>query len=326
MKRSSCLLAQETLTRHGHGAQRERRGRGRPLLLSGLLWCGRHDVRVRMGSHASQTQHRYQCDESYDAGRTDHYCTLVEARALDEPITDVVLRRCGFAEQADAVLAQIQAEYDTAREDARRRQRELAHLQHEVETLQANLAQTRAPAHVAMIFEQIDRRMERIGELADAGQRPVGRVLSTVQVDAVKAFLANLRLGWEKQPLELHNELFRLILDRVVVETHPSHVIATIAWRSAAQHRLWIERPRRGRAARVGWSAEENIWLRQQYATATHDDFKARFPHRTYMAIRKQAEVLGLKRSQTGVPKPQGAPFIEDTLEVVPADCHSMME
>jgi uncharacterized protein involved in exopolysaccharide biosynthesis len=90
---------------------------------------------------------------------------------LDEPITDLVLRRCSFAEHAEAVLAQIEAEYNTAREEARRQQRELAHLQHEVETLKHNLALTRTPEQVTMIFEQIDQRMHRMAALADNATR-----------------------------------------------------------------------------------------------------------------------------------------------------------
>jgi hypothetical protein len=169
-------------------------------------------------------------------------------------------------------------------------------LQQEVETLKHNLALTRSPEQVTIIFEQIDRRMQRIGELADAGNSPVGRVLSAAQVATVKAFLADLRVGWEKQPSELRNELFRLIVERVIVEVHPDHVIATIVWRSGAQHRLWIERPMRGRGARVAWTEADNVWLRAHYATATREEFQVRFPHRTHMAIRKQAITLGLKR------------------------------
>ena len=80
---------------------------------------------------------QYLCDYGYHNAQSDHFCTCLDARILDEPIADLVLRRCSFAEHAEVVLAQIEAEYDTAREEARRRQRELAHLQHEVENLEA---------------------------------------------------------------------------------------------------------------------------------------------------------------------------------------------
>jgi hypothetical protein len=60
--------------------------------------------------------------------------------------------------------------------------------------------------------------MGHISELADAANSSVGRVLSAARVATVKAFLADLGLSWEKQSMELRNEVFRLILDRVVVE------------------------------------------------------------------------------------------------------------
>jgi hypothetical protein len=63
---------------------------------------------------------RYLCDYSYHNAQSDHFCTYLDARVLDEPITDLMLRSCGFTEHAEAVLAQIKAEYHTAREEARR--------------------------------------------------------------------------------------------------------------------------------------------------------------------------------------------------------------
>jgi len=58
---------------------------------------------------------RYQCDDSYAHGQTDHCCILLDARLLDEPIIDVVLRQCQFIEHAEAVLAQLETEYATVR-------------------------------------------------------------------------------------------------------------------------------------------------------------------------------------------------------------------
>jgi hypothetical protein len=54
--------------------------------------------------------------------------------------------------------------------------------------------------------------MQHISELADAANSPVGKVLSAAQVAMVKAFLADPGLSWEKQSMELPNEVFRLTL------------------------------------------------------------------------------------------------------------------
>jgi hypothetical protein len=83
-------------------------------------------------------------------------------------------------------------------------------------------------------------------------------------------------------------------------------VEATITWRTGAQQQLWIERPLRRRSGKSPWTEADNTWLRAHYATATSEELQAQFPHRTHMAIRKQAAALGLTRRQQGVPKPKG--------------------
>ncbi len=303
------MLAQERLSQHG---RKQGRSGGLsspvPQLLSGLLWCTRHEMPQQMYGLTSGPG-RYLCDYGYHNAQSDHFCTCLDARILDEPITDLVLRRCSFAEHAEAVLAQIEAEYDTAREEARRRKRELAHLQQEVDTLKQNLALTRTPAQVAIIFEQIDQRMQRMAELADERHSPVGKVLSAAQVATVKAFLADLRTGWAQQSPALKNEFLRLILASVHVHAARDHVEAMVAWRSGTQQRLWIERPPRRRSGKVPWTEADNAWLQARYTTATREERQARFPHRTQMAIRKQAKRLGLTRSQRGTSKPHRPPW-----------------
>jgi hypothetical protein len=300
-------LAQQVLAEHGRGARPQGGARSpQPQLLSGLLWCARHEVPVRMCGVQRGAAGQYQCDDDYDNGQADHACTLLDTRVLDAPLTDVILRHCQFVEHTEAVLAQLEAEYDSAREEAQRRQRERRRLQEEVDTLKQNLALTRAPEHVAMIFEQIDRRMQRLQELAETSPEAGRRVLSAAQIATVKAFLADLRTGWDHQPPGLRHEFVRLLLDRVVITADREHVEATITWRTGAQQHLWIERPLIRRGGKVPWTQRDNAWLQAHYATAAREALQARFPHRTYMAIRKQAAALGLKRRHQGAPKPKG--------------------
>jgi hypothetical protein len=61
----------------------------------------------------------------------------------------------------------------------------------------------------------------------------------------------------------------------------------------------------------VRWTDADNAWLREHYASSTVQALQARFPHWSYYAIRKQAESLGLKRRQRGIPKPQGTVWSE---------------
>jgi hypothetical protein len=187
VEEETFLIAQQVLAEHGRGARLHGGVRSaEPQLLSGLLWCGRHEVPVRLSGVRRGAAGQYQCDDDYDHGQADHACTLLDARVLDEPITDVILRRCQFVEHTEAVLAQLEAEYDSAREDAQRRRRERRRLQEEVDTLKQNLALTRTPEHVALIFEQIDRRMERLQDLVDTDPGGARRVLSATQVATVR--------------------------------------------------------------------------------------------------------------------------------------------
>jgi DNA invertase Pin-like site-specific DNA recombinase len=312
IEEETFLLTQQVLAEHGRRPpSREGVRSAEPQLLSSLLWCTRHDVPVRMTAARVNGGGRYQCDDSYDHGQADHHCTLMDARLLDDPITEVVLRRCQFLEHAEAVLAQLEAEQATVREDARRRQRERRQLQQEIDTLQQNLALTRTPEQVAMIFEQIDRRQERLAALSDARAAPDRRALSAAQVAAVRAFLTDLRTGWGGQPASLRHEFLRLILDRVLVHTQHESVEATIVWRSGGEQHLWIERPLHQRGGKVRWSDADNAWLREHYASSTVQALEARFPDRGYYAIRRQGKTLGLRRPQRGIPKPQGAAWSE---------------
>jgi hypothetical protein len=61
----------------------------------------------------------------------------------------------------------------------------------------------------------------------------------------------------------------------------------------------------------IRWAERDNAWMRGHYTTATRAELQAQYPHRTHMAIRKQAAVLGLKRPQQGTSKPKGALWTE---------------
>jgi DNA invertase Pin-like site-specific DNA recombinase len=307
IEEETFVLAQQTLTDHGrHPTSRSGTRSADLQLLSGLLLCTQHEVPLRMTAARVKGGGRYQCDDHYAHGQTDHCCTLLDARILDEPITDVVLRQCQFIEHAEAVLAQLDTEYGTVRAESRRRQHEQRQLQHEIETLQQNLALTRSPEHVTMIFEQIDRRRQRLQDLSELNPPLTGRVLTAAQVATVRAFLADLRTGWDQQPASLRHEFLRLILDRVLVNAQSDAVEAIVVWRSGGEQHLWIERPLRQRGGKERWTEADHAWLREHYAASTVQEMEAQFPRRGYPAIRRQAETLGLKRPPRGRPKPKG--------------------
>jgi hypothetical protein len=104
----------------------------------------------------------------------------------------------------------------------------------------------------------------------------------------------------------LRHEFLRLILDQVRVHTQRESIEATNVWRSGVEQHLWIERPLDQRGGKERWTEADHAWLRGSYASSTMQALEARFPHRSYQAIRRQAETLGLKCPQHGLPKPKG--------------------
>src|SRR5205823_5977826 len=160
------------------------------------------------------------------------------------------------------------------------RERELGRLEQEIETLKERLALTLTTEQVQTVFDLIEKRKARLTELSDAGRSPVGKMLTAAQVRSVRAFLADIRSGWARQPLALRNEFLRLVLDRIVVDVRPGQVEATVIWRSGAQHRLVIERPLESRGGKTRWTEAENAWLRERYPTAEADELLEGLPGR----------------------------------------------
>jgi hypothetical protein len=95
------------------------------------------------------------------------------------------------------------------------------------------------------------------------------------------------------------------------VHTQRESLEATIVWRSGVEQHLWIERPLHQRGGKVRWTDADNEWLREHYASSTVQALETRFPDRSYAAIRRQGQTLGLKRLERGLPKPQGATWSE---------------
>jgi hypothetical protein len=95
------------------------------------------------------------------------------------------------------------------------------------------------------------------------------------------------------------------------MQVHRGEVDATLLWRTGAQEQPWLEQPLNRRGGKVPWTEEDNNWLQQHCATASLEALQARFPHRTVMAMRKQAATLGLKRPHHGTSKPKGAGWTE---------------
>ena len=181
------------------------------------------------------------------------------------------------------------------------------------------LSPTGCQKYVTMLFEQIDRRRQRLHDLSELTSPAPGRALTAAQVATVRTFWADLRTGWDQQLASLRHELLRLILDRVLVNAQSASVEATVVWRSVVEQHLWIERPLRQRGGKERWTEADHAWLREDYAASTVQDLEAQFPRRDYQAIRRQAESLGLKRPPRGRPKPKGRRWSDEEHAVLQA-------
>ncbi|MBI2760038.1 MAG: recombinase family protein [Chloroflexi bacterium] len=304
-------LAQEELAAHGHPeGQCSGRTSPAPRMLAGLLSCARHAVPARMGGVARADGGAYQCRDGYDDGQVDAKCTFIDARVIDEPVADLVLNRCAFPEFADRVLAGLEHEYDAAREDARRREREVTKLRREITTLRENLAITHGPEEARILLDLISVRQARLDEVTTAHAAPTARTLTREQVAMVRGFLGDLHEGWGRLHAARQNDVLSLMLDRVEVAAEADHVAAVIRWRSGDEQRLWIERPAEVRQ-KARWTPDEDARLRAIYPSTPIDDLLTAFPDRALPALRTRARVLGVRREQTASPGEEGTPWTE---------------
>lgn len=285
----------------------ERRVRPRkehpPLPLAGLLYCGEHDVPRRMiyshGSARSGNIASYQCRN--DLGST--HC-VIKAEYLDGPVSEAVISQCAYPELADQVLNRLTQEYEETKAHAETFRREHARLAREIENLEHNFASAKlTPGRAARLEAQIQERLDRIRELANLQGTEMGKLVGPAitqnEVELVKRFLANLKVGWEAQPPELKNAFLQLVLERVIVVHSPSLIQVRLVWRTGLEQELVVHRPYF--EPRRPWKEEEISLLETHFETMPWDQLMDLFPKRTWRQIRRKGRNLGLKRERAEV-------------------------
>lgn len=269
-----------------------------PLPLSGLLYCGDHDVPRRMmfshGNHASRNLTTYQCrDDLYSI------CSHIRAEYLDGPIGEAVISQCTYPELADQVLECLSKEYEEAKAQTAAFRREHNRLAREIENLEYNFENARlTPERAAKVEAQIQERQSRLRGLSDLQNTEMGRLLGSSitqdDVELVKRFLSNLEVGWHAQPPELQNAFFRLVLEHVTVWHSPALIRVHLTWRTGLEQELVIHRPYR-EPFRF-WTEGEVEVLREHFEATPRDTLMALLPNMTWRQIRSKGEKLGLKR------------------------------
>ena len=270
-----------------------------PLPLAGILYCGNHDLPQRM-IYANGTENKdksYQCRSYY---RNAQGCCKITARILDDPICEAVVSQCAFPNMAEAVLSKLTDEYQQAREQAASYGRELKRLEKEIENLEHNFLFRLTPTRAAWIEKEIAERRKHIAELASLESSPAGKVIGTSitedDVELVKAFLADLSTGWNRQPNDLKNAFLHLVLERAVIYHNTATIRVRIIWRTGSEQEILIHRPP-ANSRSPGWTEAELAIVSEHFETASMDELMAMLPGRTWLAIRMKGKGMGLSRT-----------------------------
>jgi DNA invertase Pin-like site-specific DNA recombinase len=278
------------------------KGNHPPLPLSGLLYCGDHDVPKRMVySYGNDSRmSTYQCRDDLNAT----HC-IIRANYLDGPIGEAVVSQCAYPKLADQVLDRLTQEYEETRTRTSALHREHERLTREVENLEHNFANAKLTPERAMRIEaQIQKRLAQIKELSNIQNTEVGKLVgSTItqdDVELVKRFLANLEEGWEDQPPDLQNAFLRLVLDQVTIWHTPASIRVHLTWRTGLEQELVIYRPYH--KPYQPWVENEVEILKAHFETMPRKQLMARLPNRTWKQARAKGRKLGLKRKTRDKP------------------------
>lgn len=287
------LAVQEMFNDRPHRPKGERP----PLPLSGLLYCGLHDVPKRMmySNASGKNSSSYQCRNDL---HTTH-CTI-RADYLDGPIGQAVVPRCSYPELGDEVLARLVQEYENTKARTASFRKERDRLSREIEILEHNYVTAKLTAERAARIEAlIQERSARLKELSDLEKssemgKSVEPAITDDDVDLVRRFLSNLAEGWSAQPPDLKNAFLRLVLDRVLICHSPSLIQARLIWRTGLEQDLVIHRSYR--EPRQRWTPGEQEVLRGHFETMPRNQLVALLPDRTWRQAAAKGRQLGLKR------------------------------
>jgi hypothetical protein len=306
--------------------QPQRRGKAAsfpPSLLSGLLYCCNHEGDPRpLVSSSVRNRHWYACDRDYRYGLADHQCFSVTNYILERPITQFIVQQCSYPEHAEAVLGQLESEYQQVRALVGEQQRRRSHLRQEIATLEANsrtLLQSEhyTPERHAQLEAAVSQKQRQLHDLDSATQSVEPR-LTHYQVERVRAFLSSMQQDWEKLSLELQREfLTRIALTKVLLRHNKDYIFCRLIWRSGQIQELMIRRPYVDE--RTPWTEEEETLLRGNYETAPVPKLLEILPKRTWSGITSHAALLGIERKPilnggAGISKPRWEPWEEELL------------
>lgn len=113
---------------------------------------------------------------------------------------------------------------------------------------------------------------------------------------------------WEPQELDLVKKLYPYIRNDELAKLLPRHTLNSIRFKARALglKKTPATRSRISSACGHAWPEADDLWLRQFYATASHQELRERFPNHTIRQIQLHAnKVLSLKRSVAAISQAQ---------------------
>ncbi|MCB0174802.1 MAG: recombinase family protein [Anaerolineae bacterium] len=268
-----------------------------PLPLAGLLYCTNHSIERKMTySNGSSAQMRlYRC---YDP-QTWENCVNVASTVLDDPISEAVLSQITLGEFADKVLRRLTDEYERVKEQAASYRREMRRLEVEIENLRGNMTKgVMSNEQLTWLDKQIEQRLERIRELADLEQQPVGQAVGRPvpdkdDIELVRELLTNLSKTWKDNPDRLKNALLRILLDKVTLQVNVKTIKAQLIWHTGVKQDILIHRP----VPKQPWTKAELTLLRENYEAADKEDLMTMLPKRSWASIKQRGSAEGLSRN-----------------------------
>lgn len=313
MLKSLALAADKQPQKRGEGASAP------PPPFSNLIYCYNHEEPRRV----SYSGNIYACHEDYRQGLADHQCLAVTRYIVERPLLDVILTRCSYPEHVDEVIEQLKAQTTSQRTERNTREtkkrdlrRQIDNLQGNINWLQANrdLSDPSAQAHWESMTKDKAVREKMLSDLENVADDP-SVAYTDAELEQVRAFVASLKTDWDLLDPELQHEFLVMVIEQVQVRHNKSHIWCRILWKDGTVQELVIHRPYVD--FRVPWTEEELAILKEHYPTAQRERLVELLPQRTWVAIYRQGQTIGLKRTvpaNGGGAKPRWQPWEDDLI------------
>jgi hypothetical protein len=219
---------------------------------------------------------------------------VVTAETLEKPLMNEVFRQLDFTPYAEEVLARLEMEGSSSKEDLNRWKRELKELERVQDSLLSALRLAKNEAVRQRIVDDMEEAQARLDSMR--ANPPAVKTIRPDDFGVVRDFLADLEDKWQRLSRQRRNRLLKLLIDRVELTPKKTEIDAAVIWKTGVQQQLTIERPGAVRNRDHVWTSHDKQLLTTLWPSADPETITQAFPNRTWQALACQAHRLGLKR------------------------------